>query len=334
MTRHAPSSGIWVRARAAALGPIVPLSFGQPGFAARRATFSDPNLDVDLRGLRYVVTGATSGIGRATALGLLERGAMVGVLARPGDKTQTFRVEAERLAPGRLHVWTCDLSDLDATAAAAADIAARWEAIDGLALNAGALLDQRHLTPQGHETSYAVHVVTPTRLLETLRPALAEAARRRGESRVVWVSSAGMLLEAIDPDDLGWTERPWDGTRAYAQAKRVQVVLAERFADELAADGIRVDAMHPGWADTPGVERSLPRFRKVLGHLLRSPEAGADTLLWLLVTHEDRGETGGFFFDRHRTPTETLPWTRTSPTTRAAIWRRIRAQAGEGSVER
>lgn len=321
------------RARAAALGPVVPLSFGAPGFAARRATFADPGIAVDLRGLRYAVTGATSGIGKATALGLLQRGAHVEVLARPGGKADALAAQAEALAPGRLTLWHADLADLDATIAAAQALRAACPQLDGLALNAGLLAPNRHLGPQAVEQSFAVHVVTATRLLLELRPALAEAARLRGEARVVWVSSGGMLLEAIDVDDLGWLHRPWDGTRAYAQAKRVQVVLAEHFAAALAGDGIRVDAMHPGWADTPGVERSLPRFRRALGSLLRDAEAGADTLLWLLATAEERGASGSFFFDRAAVATEPLPWTRTRPADRERIVDEVLALAEGAGAE-
>lgn len=326
-----PTKATWSqRMLAASVAPFVPLSFGHAGFAVRSRLFADPLLALDLAGQTHVVTGATSGIGEATARGLLQRGADVVALVRPGAKADAFAARARDLtpmapatAPGRLHLEPCDLADLDQSVAAARRVAARHPRLHGLALNAGLLAGTRTLTAQGHETSFAVHVVVASRLIAELRPALAAAA-----GRVVFVSSGGMLLQPVDPTDLGWLERPWDGTRAYAQAKRVQVELAQRWATLLDASGVRVDAMHPGWAATPGVDRSLPTFASVLGRALRSPEEGADTLLWLLATQEPRGPSGGFFFDRERVQSDALPWTRSDGTTRARIWHQVAAWAG------
>lgn len=318
------------RAIAAALAPIVPLSFGHAGFAARSRLFADPGLDIDLRGQVHVVTGATSGIGEATAVGLLRRGADVVVLARPGGKAEAFaaRVAATTARPdgpplGRVTVEFCDLADLEQSVAAARRVVARHPRLNGLALNAGLLAPGRTLTAQGHETSFAVHVVVASRLIAEFRAPLTATS-----GRIALVTSGGMLLERVDPNDLGWSTRPWNGTRAYAQAKRVQVLLTERWAALLDASGVRVDAMHPGWAATPGVERSLPRFAAALGHSLRSAEQGADTLLWLLATQEARGPSGGLFFDRARVGSEILPWTRSGATTRARVWRQVAEWAG------
>jgi NAD(P)-dependent dehydrogenase (short-subunit alcohol dehydrogenase family) len=107
----------------------------------------------------------------------------------------------------------------------------------------------------------------------------------------------------------------YDGVVAYARAKRAQVTLSEMLAERLEGRGIVVHAMHPGWADTPGVARSLPRFRAVLGPLLRSPSEGADTLVWLASS---RGlpcsTTGRFWLDRRTRAIHKLGRTRESDT--------------------
>ena len=79
--------------------------------------------------------------------------------------------------------------------------------------------------------------------------------------------------------------------------------------------------MHPGWADTPAVRRSLPRFHRLTRSILRSPEEGADTVVWLAASPRGRLSTGRFFFDRRARGTHRLPFTRESEAERRALWR-------------
>ncbi|MFM6848004.1 MAG: dehydrogenase, partial [Terrabacter sp.] len=88
--------------------------------------------------------------------------------------------------------------------------------------------------------------------------------------------------------------------------KRMQLVLTEVWAGDLAAEGIRVNSMHPGWAATPGVTESLPRFAALTGPLLRDADSGADTAVWLVATSDPIG-TGVFWHDRRRRPTHYAP---------------------------
>jgi dehydrogenase/reductase SDR family protein 12 len=126
--------------------------------------------------------------------------------------------------------------------------------------------------------------------------------------------------------------RGYDGVVAYARAKRAQVTLSEMLAERLASRGIVVHAMHPGWADTPGVARSLPRFRAMLRPLLRTPSEGADTLVWLAAS---RGlpstTTGRFWLDRRVRAIHKLSSTRASDTAaeRERLWRWLATVSGE-----
>jgi NAD(P)-dependent dehydrogenase (short-subunit alcohol dehydrogenase family) len=116
----------------------------------------------------------------------------------------------------------------------------------------------------------------------------------------------------------------YNGTTAYARAKRAQVTLTQLWASRLAGDGIAVHAMHPGWADTPGVARSLPTFRRVVGPLLRTAADAADTLVWLAVDEgAPRKETGLLWLDRRSRPLHRLASTRRSdtPEERDRLWR-------------
>jgi NAD(P)-dependent dehydrogenase (short-subunit alcohol dehydrogenase family) len=303
-----------------ALDVTIAPGFSRIGYDARsRLRDWVPVERYDLHGRVAVVTGATSGIGLATARRLTAAGATVELVARDLDKAMRVVDELFAHAPFRVGVVIADMGDLDAVRAAADSIAARHRAIDVLIHNAGALDATYRRAPTGVEQTVASPVLGPHLLTSCLRARLAAAA----PSRVLWVASGGMYTERLDVDGLDVRPDDYNGTKAYARAKRAQVTLAEEWARRVADDGIVVHAMHPGWADTPGVARSLPTFRRVLGPLLRSAEQGADTLVWLAA---DEGEavntTGGFWHDRRLRPIHKLPATRASDTAaeRARLW--------------
>jgi len=97
-------------------------------------------------------------------------------------------------------------------------------------------------------------------------------------------------------------------------------VLAELWAKEFEGSNVTVNSMHPGWADTPAVADSLPRFHRVTEAILRTPAEGADTVVWLAASAAAEGETGRFFFDRRRARTHWIPSTRESRSDRRALW--------------
>jgi NAD(P)-dependent dehydrogenase (short-subunit alcohol dehydrogenase family) len=101
----------------------------------------------------------------------------------------------------------------------------------------------------------------------------------------------------------------------------MHVVLADSLAAQLEFSGICVNAMHPGWADTPAVRTSLPRFWSLLRRVLRTPAEGADTVVWLAASPAARGQTGRFWFDRQPRSTHLLPWTRETSAQRQALRR-------------
>jgi hypothetical protein len=108
------------------------------------------------------------------------------------------------------------------------------------------------------------------------------------------------------------------------------VTLNELWAERVPVTEVVFHAMHPGWADTPGVEASLPTFRKVVGPLLRTADQGADTLVWLIADDEATRTSGGFWLDRRRRPIHKLPTTRRTdtPQRRADLWAHVEALAG------
>ena len=164
-------------------------------------------------------------------------------------------------------------------------------------------------------------------LTELLLPALCAAA----PSRVLWVSSGGMYSEPLSVGELEMGPDDYDGVTAYARAKRAQVTLTELYADRLLPRGVVVHAMHPGWADTPGVARSLPMFRRMMGPLLRTPADGADTLVWLAANDDEvLADSGLFWLDRRPRPIHRLGRTSRSdtPEERARLLKWVNEKAG------
>ncbi len=113
---------------------------------------------------------------------------------------------------------------------------------------------------------------------------------------------------------------PYRGAVAYARAKRAQVVLTRLWAQRHRATSVVFHAMHPGWAQTPGLEASLPRFRRLIGPLVRTPEQGVDTIVWLSAAPEGAASSGRLWLDRRPRPFDKLPGTRVSAEEAADLW--------------
>jgi dehydrogenase/reductase SDR family protein 12 len=303
------------RALSLALDPTVVLSFDRTGFAVHALGFDPDDLAVDLSGRRALVTGANSGIGFKTALGLADLGAEVELLCRNLARGEKAADEIRaRTGSRRVSVEVLDVSDLGAVRKVGARLASRRA--DVLVHNAGVLADERRETKDGLELAFATHVAGPHLLTRLLRPAL----ERSDDGRVIWVSSGGMYTRRLNVDDPQWRRRRYDGVTAYAETKRAQVVLAELWAEALADTPVHVSSMHPGWADTPAVASSLPRFHRLTQAILRTPAEGADTVLWLAAAAPAREAGGRFFFDRAPRRTHVLPRTRESAADRRALW--------------
>lgn len=139
------------------------------------------------------------------------------------------------------------------------------------------------------------------------------------------MSSGGMYSAGVSAAHLEMDQSAYNGTAQYARAKRAQVTLNELWAEKFGSAGIHFHAMHPGWADTPGVDTALPTFGRVMGPLLRTPAQGADTLVWLAADDQALQSNGGFWLDRQQRSIHKLPSTRRSdtPKRRAELWQHL-----------
>lgn len=292
------------------------LSYDRSGFLRHAAGFSPEDLRVDLGGRVCLVTGASSGLGVEITRGLFERGATVLMACRNTTKGEAVRARIEAGGGrGRLEVGPVDLGDLGSVRAFAATL--RGRRLDVLVHNAGVLLDERRVTPDGIEQTAATNLVGPFLLTHLLWQQLSAS----DDPRLVHVSSGGMYSERLDVRTLLDPPSPFDGVAAYARTKRAQVVLGELLA--LRAPHIRSSSMHPGWADTPGVEGSLPRFHRLTRAILRTPAQGADTAVWLAASDRAKDPRGRFYFDRAPQPTHLLGKTRETEADRDAFWQAL-----------
>lgn len=299
------------------LDALVVPGYSRLGVAARRHWWPADAARFD-RPVDVLVTGASSGLGAATAQGLAGLGARVHMVGRSTERLASAAARIRSAVPDAdLVLREADIADLGAAGRLADAVAVDVDALHAVIHCAGIMPPQRTLTADGNELAFATHILGPFLTTVRLRPLLAADA----DGRVVFVSSGGMYSAALSDDwdsDIG----EYSGVRAYARTKRMQVTLAELLAAELdrPADPV-VHSMHPGWAATPGVSDSLPGFDTVARPILRSPEQGADTIVWLAAAQPPGRSTGRFWHDRRVRRTHYLPWQQDDPEMRRRLWR-------------
>ena len=225
-------------------------SFSRIGFVSRRALGLIGPLDERLDGRACWVTGGSSGLGLTTAIGLARLGAQVRLVVRDEQRgaSAAARIREQTGAPD-VRVEVCDLSSLASVRGLASRILERDDPVHVLVHNAGVLVHQRQETRDGIELTFATNVLGPY-LLTTL---LLDRLRGSAPARVLFVTSGGMYTQRLAVDDLQSREGPFDGPAVYSRSKRAEMALCLEWADLLRGSGVVVHAMHPGWADSPGI---------------------------------------------------------------------------------
>ncbi len=300
------------------LDATIVLSYGNTGYRFRQARLWDESdLNVDLADKVCAITGANSGIGLAAAWQLAERGATVYLLVRNLERGRSAQARIrEHAGHSRVYLEAIDLSSLASVLACADRIKAQTQRLDILINNAGDAFERRELSVDGVELTFATNVLGHFALTRALLPLLQTGV----PARIINVSSGGMYLAKLDPNDLQYECKKWDELMAYAQSKRALVMLTELWAEALRPDSITVNCMHPGWVDTPLLQTGLPVFRQSLRSILRTPDEGADTIVWLAAARQAEWVTGRFWFDRRARATHKLFLTRSSPADYRKLW--------------
>lgn len=287
-----------------ALDVLVAPGFSKLGYAVRSRSWAQlPRLD----GRTVAITGPTGGIGQAAAEGLAALGATLLLLVRNPEKGE--RLAGQLTAGGaQVRVIECDLADLASVRSAAAQI----DQLHVLVNNAGVMPPERAESADGFELTFATNVLGMFALTEALIPVL----QANAPARIITVSSGGMYGRKLDLNAVqgkGVSADDFSGVTAYAHTKRAEVVLSDEWARRLSGTGVTSHSMHPGWVDTPGLQDGLPGFARLTRPILRTPEQGADTIVWLAAAPPSEVTNGGFWHDRRARPEHRMPKTREEP---------------------
>jgi dehydrogenase/reductase SDR family member 12 len=295
-------------------------SFSRIGIAVRSRLLSEFARDdrPSSVGRVALVTGATSGLGRATARDLAKRGWTVHFLSRDAARAVDAQREISRAGAGRpVSYGLADMENMDSVRAFARAFLATHDRLDALIQVSGAIHPRFGVNQAGIERTMAGQVVAPFALTELLLPVL----RATAPSRVITVSSGGMYTQRPNSSAPEMQPSGYRGVTAYARAKRAQVVLSREWARRTDPAEVAFHAMHPGWAATPGIIASLPGFSRGMGPLLRTADQGADTIVWLATADLRILGSGRFWHDRRPRAEYVLPWTREhDPAAAGRLW--------------
>jgi len=252
---------------------------------------------MDWKARTIVVTGATSGIGRATALGLAKLDSRLILVGRDAGRAEETSA-AIRGATGRkdVEIVLGDFASQTDVRRVADELLARTQAIHVLVNNAGVTMLKRTTTPDGLETTFAVNHLGYFLLTGLLLPRL----RAGAPARIVNVASDAHRFGKLDLDDLQ-NEKGFAAMRVYGQSKTANILFTRELARRLEGTGVTVNALHPGAVATRLGRGNGPLFdllQRAVGIFMRSPERGAETSIHLASAPELERVTGRYFVDK------------------------------------
>ncbi len=258
-----------------------------------------------------VITGATSGLGRATALQLAQKGAFVVIIVRSNTKANEVIKEIKKEG-GKGQFIISDLSLMKDTKEAAESITKVVDRLDVLINNAGAYFPKYRETPEGFESTLALNYLSPFLLTHHLIEQMEQTAFEYGEARLINISST-MHKRPILWDDLNYRETTYNSSSAYEQSKHLLTSFTYYLSRKLKETGITVNCIHPGFVKTALAQSGFPFPMNVIvpivGLLIgETPEQAADTPVWLAWSNEVKGINGEYI--HHRKVKKSWPPTR------------------------
>jgi NAD(P)-dependent dehydrogenase (short-subunit alcohol dehydrogenase family) len=280
-------------------------------------------VDAHLSGRTCVVTGASAGIGRATAHALARLGARVVLAVRnPQKGEKVLHAIARATGNTQLEIATVDFARAESIRTFARDLATRHPKIHVLVNNAGIWSNRRQLGPDGIELVWATNVLGYFLTTELLLPQL----RAAGRARVVNVASR--YAGGLDLADVQFERRPWAGKSAYAQSKQANRMWTWALSRRLEGTGVTANALHPGFVSTEIFQKGggVLAFAIALIAKLRArrPAEGADTAVWLAASPEVDSRSGIFWVDRHEHPCRFR-----DESAEEELWRMCRRMSGQ-----
>ena len=258
-----------------------------------------------------VITGATSGLGRSTALQLAQKGAFVVIIARSNTKANEVIKEIKKEG-GKGQFIISDLSSMKDTKEAAKSITKVIDRLDVLINNAGAYFSKYRETSEGFESTLALNYLSPFLLTHHLIEQMEQTASEYGEARIINISSI-MHKSPINWDDLNYKETTYNSSLAYEQSKHLLTSFTYYLSRKLKETGITVNCIHPGFVKTALAQSGFPFPMNVIvpivGLLIgETPEQAADTPVWLALSNEVKGINGEYI--HHRKVKKSWPPTR------------------------
>jgi NAD(P)-dependent dehydrogenase (short-subunit alcohol dehydrogenase family) len=247
-----------------------------------------------MAGKTVLITGATSGIGKATALGLATMGAHLAITGRDVGRIEAAGEEIRAAGGGQVDLFIADLSSQSEVRRLVEEVLQTLSRIDVLINNVGGYWDTRHVTADGLERTFALNHLAPFLLTNLLLDKLKQSA----PARVVTVSSNAHAMGRIDFNDLQG-ERSYSGARAYNQSKLANVVFSYELARRLLATSVTANALHPGLVSTSFGAEDPARVQRVfipfLRPFMKSPARGATTSIHLASARELEQVSGQYF---------------------------------------
>ena len=243
-----------------------------------------------------IVTGANTGIGKETALGLAKLGATVVMVCRDHERGEAaLREIKQKSRNDRVELMFCDFSSQNSIRQFASDFKQRHDRLDVLVNNAGVVLRERSMTEDGFESTFAINHLGYFLLTNLLLDVLKKSA----PSRIVNVASTAHKYGRLDINS--WvTGRDYSTFGAYANSKLANVLFTYELARRLQGTGVTANCLHPGGVGT-NLFRGLPKFMQALIRLVTiSPERGARTSIFLASSSEVEGVTGKYFARRRQ----------------------------------
>ena len=245
-----------------------------------------------------LITGANSGIGKATATALAEMGAHVVMMSRDMNRGEEARQEVMFISKSnQVDLLQCDLASLSDVRRFSCDFIAKYSRLDVLINNAGIYTEKRMETVDGYEYQIGVnhlgHFLLTRMLLDLMK--------KSSPSRIINVASGAHFGGKIDFADIQST-RKYSGWKAYAQAKLANILFTYELAHRLEDTGVTANCLHPGFVNSRfGVNRSTGKanlMMKLMKPFTIEPSAGAETSIYLAASPEVEGVTGKYFAKR------------------------------------